>query len=51
MKKPVTITLEEGLLEEIEEKRGAVARSRFVELLIQRTLNEENREEVPAGYV
>ena len=50
MKKPITITLNEGLVEEIDEKRGAVPRSCFIELLMRRLLTEEKEEEVPAGY-
>jgi metal-responsive CopG/Arc/MetJ family transcriptional regulator len=50
MKKPVTITLEEGLLDEIEEKRGLTPRSRFIECQLLRTFEEEKKQEVAAGY-
>lgn len=50
MKKPITITLNEGLIDEIDEKRGLIPRSRFVELLVLRILSEEKKEEVVMGY-
>lgn len=51
MKIPVTITLEEGLLEEIEEKRGIASRSRFIECQLLRTFEEEKKEDAFIGYV
>ena len=39
------------MVEEIDEKRGAVPRSRFIELLILRAVSEEKKEEVGVGYV
>lgn len=50
MKKPITITLNDGLVDEIDEKRGLIPRSRFVELLILRILSEEKKEEEVRGY-
>ena len=50
MKKPVTITLEENLLSEIEEKRGFVPRSKFIECLILRIFSENKNEEVGMEY-
>lgn len=50
MKKAISITLEGEMVEEIDEKRGAVPRSRFIELLILRTAREEKKEEAVRGY-
>ena len=50
MKRPVTITLEENLLSEIEEKRGFIPRSRFIECLILRMLSEDKNEGVGMEY-
>jgi len=45
MKRAVTLTLSEDLVEEIDEKRGVIPRSRFVEMLILRIFGEEDEEE------
>lgn len=52
MKIPVTITLDEGLLNEIEEKRGLASRSLFIESLLLRGFecDEVDVEEVARGY-
>jgi len=50
MKKPISITLEGDLLEEIEEKRGLIPRSQFIECLLLRTFREEKKEEAVRGY-
>ena len=50
MKKAISITLEGAMVEEIDEKRGAVPRSRFIELLILRAAREEKKEEAVSGY-
>lgn len=50
MKKAISITLEGEMVEEIDEKRGIIPRSRFIECLLLRTFREEKKEEVVRGY-
>lgn len=48
MRERICITIERELLEEIEDNRGDVPRSRFIERLMQRGVEVE--EEVRVGY-
>jgi len=50
MKPRVCITLGKELLEEIEEKRGMIPRSQFIECLLLQTFREREKEEVVGGY-
>lgn len=41
---PITVSLDRELVEEIDEKRGLIPRSRFVEELLRNTKNIEKQE-------
>lgn len=49
MRTRITVTLDSDLLEEIDERRGLIPRSRFVEQLLLGVWQEE-KEEVVRGY-